>query len=112
MEKTSHFFAALIGLSVMGIQNVNAGAAVVADGHGNLSTGAISSAAPLVLPSECDKTLMYGHLLIQAPDMRVYNRDSEDVWDGINWDGEHASFFALRETEEGRARDKLLDRCK
>jgi len=41
MERTSHFFAALVGLGVMGIQNVNAGAAVVADGDGNLSTGAV-----------------------------------------------------------------------
>jgi len=43
---------------------------------------------------------------------RLAVRDSEGVWDGINWDGEHASFFALRETEEGRAREKLLARCK
>jgi hypothetical protein len=42
----------------------------------------------------------------------IMYRDSEGVWDGINWDGEHASFFALRETEEGRAREKLLARSK
>ena len=89
----------------MGIQNVNAGAAVVADGHGNLSTGAIPLTAPLVLPSVCDKTLMYGHLLIQAPDIRVYNRDSEGVWDGIHWDGEHGVVLRLarnrRKTSSG-----------
>jgi hypothetical protein len=112
MERTSHVFSALIGLGVMGIQNVNAGAVVVADGHGDLSTGAIPLTAPLVLPSECDKTLKYGHLLIQAPDIRVYNRDYEGVWDGIHLDGNHASFFALRETGEGRVREKLLARCK
>jgi hypothetical protein len=38
-------------------------------------------------------------------------RDSEGIWDGIEWDGKRALFFALRETEEGRARNKLLD-CK
>ena len=37
-------------------------------------------------------------------------RDSEGVWDGVDWDGKRASFFALRETDEGRARKKLLDR--
>ncbi len=42
----------------------------------------------------------------------IMYRDYEGVWDGIHWDGEHASFFALRETEEGRAREKLLARCK
>ena len=48
----------------------------------------------------------------QAPifGFKIMYCDSEGVWDGINWDGEHASFFALRETEEGRARNKLLDR--
>jgi hypothetical protein len=30
------------------------------------------------------------------------------VWDGVRWDGQHPSFFALRETDEGKARDKLL----
>jgi len=43
---------------------------------------------------------------------KIMYRDSEGVWDGINWDGEHASFFALRETEEERARTKLSQRCK
>ena len=28
---------------------------------------------------------------------------------GFAWDGQHASFFALCETEEGRGRAKLLD---
>ena len=38
----------------------------------------------------------------------IMYRDSEGVWDGIHWDGEHASFFSLREIEERRAREKLL----
>ena len=41
---------------------------------------------------------------------KIMYRDSEEIWDGINWDGERASFFALREAEEGRARNKLLHR--
>jgi hypothetical protein len=50
----------------------------------------------------------------QAPifGFQIMYQDSEGVWDGIHWDGEHASFFALREIEEGRARTKLLQRCK
>jgi hypothetical protein len=51
---------------------------------------------------------MVRHLLIQAPHGRVYNRESEGIWDGIQWDGQRASFFPLRETEEGRARKNLL----
>jgi hypothetical protein len=38
---------------------------------------------------------------------RIMYRDSEGFWDGIRWDGKSASFFPLRETEEGRARNKL-----
>jgi hypothetical protein len=41
---------------------------------------------------------------------RIMYRDSEGFWDGIRWDGKSASFFPLRETEEGRARNKLLNR--
>jgi hypothetical protein len=41
---------------------------------------------------------------------KIMYRDSEGVWDGIHWDGKRASFFALRETDEGRARKKLPDR--
>jgi hypothetical protein len=41
---------------------------------------------------------------------KIMYRDSEGIWDGVAWDGEHASFFALREIEEGRARNKLLNR--
>ena len=37
-------------------------------------------------------------------------RDSDGTWDGIERNGEHASFFALRETREERACEKLLDR--
>jgi hypothetical protein len=41
---------------------------------------------------------------------KIMYRDSEGVWDGIHWDGQRAAFFALRETDEARARKKLLDR--
>ena len=30
---------------------------------------------------------------------KIMYRDSERIWDGINWDGKRASFFALREIE-------------
>ena len=33
---------------------------------------------------------------------KIMYRDSEGVWDGVDWDGQRASFFALRETDEGR----------
>ena len=39
---------------------------------------------------------------------RIMYRDSEGVWDGVNWDGQRASFFALQETDEAVARKKLL----
>ena len=41
---------------------------------------------------------------------RIMYRDSEGFWDSIRWDGKSASFFPLREAEEGRARNKLLNR--
>jgi hypothetical protein len=41
---------------------------------------------------------------------KIMYRDSEGVWDGVDWDGKRASFFALREMTEERAREKLLDR--
>ena len=40
---------------------------------------------------------------------KIMYRDSDGFWDGVAWDGQHASFFALRESDEGRARNKLLD---
>ena len=40
---------------------------------------------------------------------KIMYRDSEQTWDGVHWGGHRASFFALRETNEGRARAKLLD---
>jgi len=40
----------------------------------------------------------------------IMYRDSERIWDGINWDGKRASFFALCEIEEGQARKRLLER--
>jgi hypothetical protein len=41
---------------------------------------------------------------------RIMYRDSAGIWDGIDWNGQLASFFALRETEEVKARKKLLER--
>jgi hypothetical protein len=41
---------------------------------------------------------------------KIMYRDSEHIWDGIDWDGKRASFFALREIEEGQARKRLLER--
>jgi hypothetical protein len=38
---------------------------------------------------------------------KIMYRDSEGIWDGVNWDGQSVSFFALRETDEDKARDKL-----
>jgi hypothetical protein len=37
-------------------------------------------------------------------------RDSDGIWDGVQWDGGRALFFVLRETKDERAREKLLDR--
>jgi hypothetical protein len=39
---------------------------------------------------------------------KVMYRDENGVWDGIRWDGEHPSFFAMREADEKKARVKLL----
>ena len=40
----------------------------------------------------------------------IMYRDSDGMWAGIRWDGRHASFFPLLETEEGQARKRLLER--
>ena len=39
---------------------------------------------------------------------KIMYRDEHGVWDGVRWDGRTASFFAIRETDEGKARQKLL----
>lgn len=39
---------------------------------------------------------------------KIMYRDEHGVWDGIRWDGRTASFFAIRETDEEKARQKLL----
>jgi hypothetical protein len=41
---------------------------------------------------------------------RIMYRDGEGYWDGVDWDGEHARFFAIRETDEAAAEKKLLAR--
>jgi hypothetical protein len=40
---------------------------------------------------------------------KIMCRDENGVWDGVQWDGQHASFFALSETDVKRAREKLLE---
>ena len=35
-------------------------------------------------------------------------RDEHGVWDGVRWNGKTASFLAIRETDEGKAMEKLL----
>jgi hypothetical protein len=39
---------------------------------------------------------------------QIMYRDSDGVWDGVDWDGQHARFFAIRETDEAAAQKKLL----
>jgi hypothetical protein len=41
---------------------------------------------------------------------KIMYRDERGVWDGIRRDGQHAVFFALGETDEGKARRKLIKR--
>ena len=38
----------------------------------------------------------------------VMYRDEHGVCDGVRWNGQTASFFGLRETDEGKAMEKLL----
>ena len=38
---------------------------------------------------------------------RIMYKDSDGYWDAIRWDGQHATFFALRETSEALAEKKL-----
>ena len=38
---------------------------------------------------------------------KIMYRDEHGVWDGVRWDGQTASFFAIRETDEERAMGKL-----
>jgi hypothetical protein len=41
---------------------------------------------------------------------KIMYRDSQNIWDAVEWDGDRAQFFALQETDEKRGRNKLLDR--
>jgi hypothetical protein len=34
-------------------------------------------------------------------------RDENGVWEVVRWDGQHPSFFAISETDEGKAMEKL-----
>jgi hypothetical protein len=35
-------------------------------------------------------------------------RNADGCWDGVEWDGEYAGFFAKRETDKAVAEKKLL----
>jgi hypothetical protein len=39
---------------------------------------------------------------------KIMYRDENGVWDGVRWDGQYPSFFALGETDEGKARARLF----
>jgi hypothetical protein len=39
---------------------------------------------------------------------RIMYQDTDGYWDGVEWNGEHARFFAIRETDEVAAEKKLL----
>lgn len=38
---------------------------------------------------------------------KIMYRDENGVCDGVRWDGQHPSFFALGETDDKRAMEKL-----
>lgn len=38
---------------------------------------------------------------------RIMYRDETGVWGGVRWDGQHPAFFAIGETDEKKARQKL-----
>ena len=40
---------------------------------------------------------------------KIMYRDGKGFWHGVRWDGKTASFFALGETDERRARKKMLE---
>jgi hypothetical protein len=40
---------------------------------------------------------------------KIMYRDGKGFWHGVRWDGKTASFFALGETDERRARQKMLE---
>ena len=35
--------------------------------------------------------------------------DSDGYWNGVEWDGEHATFFAIRETDEAAASEEASE---
>jgi hypothetical protein len=37
-------------------------------------------------------------------------RDENGIWDGIRWDGQHPSFFAIAEADKAKAMEKLRKR--
>jgi hypothetical protein len=38
---------------------------------------------------------------------RIMYRDADGYWDGVEWSGEHARFFVIRERDEVAAEKKL-----
>jgi hypothetical protein len=39
---------------------------------------------------------------------QIMYRDADGYWDGVEWNGQHARFFAIREQDEAAAEKKLL----
>jgi len=56
----------------------------------------------MTLRTSCAKIEYYHQGSIVG--FKIMYRDSEPIWDGVDWDGQQASFFGLHETEEGQAR--------
>ena len=42
---------------------------------------------------------------------KMMHRDEHGIWNGIRWNGQRASFFALCETDQKKAMAKLLREC-
>jgi hypothetical protein len=38
---------------------------------------------------------------------KIMYRDENGVWDGVRWDGRHPVFFAIRESDEGKAMQNM-----
>jgi hypothetical protein len=44
----------------------------------------------------------------QLPVLKSMLQDRHGAWNGVRWDGQHASFFALGEADEKKPKRKLL----
>jgi hypothetical protein len=52
------------------------------------------------------KTKLCGHQGSIAA-FKIMYRDERGIWDDVRWDGKHAAFFAVGETDEKTAMRKL-----